>query len=78
MITSVACTLLFPDHFTLNFLFVCCLLLMFSAIFMYENKNMDVETLKEKVCGKKRKERRHYLIVICDLLVAFNQHYVKV
>ena len=54
MITSVACTLLFPDHFTLNVLFVCCLLLMFSAIFMYENKNLDLAQIKEKVFGKKK------------------------
>lgn len=46
MMTSIACSMLFPDHFHLNFMFVMCLLVMFGAICLYENKNWSVEDMK--------------------------------
>lgn len=44
MLTSVACTVFFPDHFHLNLPFLGCLFLMFIAIGLYESKNLDIKT----------------------------------
>ena len=45
MLTSIACSMFFPDHFQLNLAFFACLLLMFVAISLYESKNLDLGIL---------------------------------
>ena len=41
--TSIACTFLFPQSFTLNSVFVLCLLVIFLAIYFYEKKTLEWE-----------------------------------
>ena len=45
MLTSVACTIFFPDHFHVNLKFLACLLLMFLGISLYESKNLEFKAL---------------------------------
>jgi hypothetical protein len=45
MLTSLACSFFFPDHFHLNLAFFGCLVLMFIAISLYESKNVNLSTL---------------------------------
>ncbi|ELT90198.1 hypothetical protein CAPTEDRAFT_205655 [Capitella teleta] len=45
MLTSVACTVFFPDHFHINFTFFACLILIFIGISLYESPNLGLKTL---------------------------------
>ena len=72
MLTSVACTILFPDHFNLNFMFVMCLLLMFAAIFLYENKNWNSTDALNFVKQHKAKVATvGFIILVASVLLIF-------
>ena len=40
-LTSIACALLFPEHFQFSFHFFFCLLLMIVAVFVYESQTIN-------------------------------------
>ncbi|XP_013773814.1 CMP-sialic acid transporter 1-like [Limulus polyphemus] len=47
VMTAIASTLLFPDKFTLDFVFILSLLILIVAIYLYETKNFDIFGNKE-------------------------------
>ena len=66
MLTSVACTILFPNHFHLSLPFILCLLVMFAAIFLYENQNLKLEKLGTFISSN----QRHIPIVSVAVLLS--------
>ena len=60
MLTSVACWIVFPEHFQLNVQFIGCLVLMFLAIFGYENQNICMKELQE--CIRQGQFYKRFLI----------------
>ena len=71
MFTSIACTLLFPKVFSINVVFLICLVTILFAISMYENKNLD--TMKKNTCSLATKLwqfPKYVLIISCAVAVA--------
>ena len=71
MFTSIACTLLFPKVFSINVVFLICLVMILFAISMYENKNLD--TMKKNACSlttKLRQFPKYVLLISCSVAVA--------
>lgn len=58
MFTAIACSILFPNKFTLSIPFGIALVLMFTAVFLYERKHIDfagsdkVKEIFENICDK--------------------------
>ena len=70
MLTSAACTVIFPDHFHLNTFFLGCLLLMCIAVFLYENKNIDVKQMySDLITNEKARMRVIFAAIVVIMFV---------
>ena len=77
MFMAIACSLLFPDKFRLNALFLCCLVGVFTAICLYESKE-NLQMDRAALIAKLRAHRcTGLLIIACAVASYFASNYIN-